>query len=149
MNHTPSVFWSLPADQLLQQSETTPEGLEEAEARERLQRYGPNLLKPARRSDALTLFFVQFKSPIILILILAAGLSFVLQDPIDALIILGIVLVSGLLGYWQERGAADAIKKLLARVDAPASAGDYQPQPGSWRQKDGPGQGDRQALILD
>jgi P-type Mg2+ transporter len=121
VNHTPSVFWSLPADQLLQQLEATPEGLTEAEARERLQRYGPNLLKPARRSDALTLFFGQFKSPIILILILAAGLSFVLQDPVDALIILGIVLVSGLLGYWQERGAADAIKKLLAVVQIRAT----------------------------
>ena len=121
MNHTPSVFWDLPADQLLQQLETTPEGLREAEARQRLQRYGPNILKPAKRSDTLTLFFGQFKSPIILILILAAGLSFVLQDPIDALIILGIVLVSGLLGYWQERGAADAIKKLLAVVQIKAT----------------------------
>ncbi len=121
MNHTPSVFWSLPADQLLQQLETTPEGLKEAEARERLQRYGPNLLKPARRSDTLALFFGQFKSPIILILILAAGLSFVLQDPVDALIILGIVLVSGLLGYGQERGAANAIKKLLAVVQIKAT----------------------------
>ena len=121
MNHPPTAFWSFPADQLLQQLETTPEGLTEAEARQRLQRYGPNLLKPARRSDALTLFFGQFKSPIILILILAAGLSFVLQDPVDALIILGIVLVSGLLGYWQERGAADAIKKLLAVVQIKAT----------------------------
>ncbi len=121
MIQPPIVFWSLPADQLLQQLETTPEGLTEAEARQRLQRYGPNLLKPARRSDALTLFFGQFKSPIILILIFAAGLSFVLQDPVDALIILGIVLVSGLLGYWQERGAADAIKKLLAVVQIKAT----------------------------
>jgi len=121
MIQPPVVFWSLPADQLLQQLETAPEGLKEAEARERLQRYGLNLLKPARRSDALTLFFGQFKSPIILILILAAGLSFVLQDPVDALIILGIVLVSGLLGYWQERGAADAIKKLLAVVQIKAT----------------------------
>ncbi len=58
----------------------------------------------------------QFKSPIILILIFAAGLSLFLQDPVDALIILTIVLVSGLLGYWQERGAADAVKKLLEIV---------------------------------
>jgi len=121
VNQPLTAFWSLPADQLLQQLETTPEGLKEAEARERLQRYGPNLLKPSRRSDALTLFFGQFKSPIILILILAAGLSFVLQDPVDALIILGIVLASGLLGYWQERGAADAIKKLLAVVQIKAT----------------------------
>jgi P-type Mg2+ transporter len=121
VNQTPRVFWSLSADQLRQQLETTPEGLKEAEARQRLLRYGPNLLKPARKSDALTLFLGQFKSPIILILIFAAGLSLVLQDSVDALIILGIVLVSGLLGYWQERGAADAIKKLLEVVQIKAT----------------------------
>ena len=58
----------------------------------------------------------QFKSPIILTLVFAAGLSFFLHDPVDAVIILMIVLISGLLGFWQERGAADAVEKLLAIV---------------------------------
>ena len=82
---------------------------------------GYNLLKPPKKSDALTLLLGQFKSPIILILIFAAGLSLFLQDSIDALIILTIVLVSGLLGFWQERGAADAVKKLLAIIQIKAS----------------------------
>jgi len=47
----------------------------------------------------------QFKSPIILILIAAAILSGFLEDIIDTVLILGIVLISGLLGFWQERGA--------------------------------------------
>lgn len=58
----------------------------------------------------------QFTSPIILLLIAAALLSFVLHDSTDAFIILGIVVVSGLLGFWQERGAATAVEKLLAAV---------------------------------
>ena len=90
------------------------------EARQRLILFGANLLKPRKRTDALTLFLAQFKSPIILILLFAAGLSFFLQDPTDALIILVIVLASGLLGFWQERGAADAIQKLLAIVQTRA-----------------------------
>jgi hypothetical protein len=45
VNHTPSAFWSLLADQMLLQLNTTPEGLGEAEARQRLQRFGPNILK--------------------------------------------------------------------------------------------------------
>jgi Mg2+-importing ATPase len=46
----------------------------------------------------------------------AAILSVFLGETTDAFIILTIVLASGLLGFWQERGAADAIEKLLAVV---------------------------------
>lgn len=63
----------------------------------------------------------QFKSPIILILIAAAILSGFLGDRIDSVIILTIVLISGLLGFWQERGAADAMSKLLALVQIKAT----------------------------
>jgi Mg2+-importing ATPase len=86
------------------------------EVQQRLLRYGSNLLKPKKKSDALTLLLAQFKSPIILILIFAAGLSLFLHDPMDATIILVIVLVSGFLGFWQERGAANAVEKLYAIV---------------------------------
>ena len=101
---------------MLQQLQTTPQGLTSDEVQQRLLRYGSNLLKPKKKSDALTLLFAQFKSPIILILIFAAGLSFFLRDPMDATIILVIVLVSGFLGFWQERGAANAVEKLYAIV---------------------------------
>jgi Mg2+-importing ATPase len=47
----------------------------------------------------------QFKSPIILILVFAAELFFFLRNPMDATIILVIVLVSGFPGFWQDRGA--------------------------------------------
>ena len=93
------AFWSIPAAELLQQLQTTPQGLTNDEARERFIRYGANLLKPKKRSNTLTLLLSQFKSPIILILIFASGLSFFLHDPLDAGIILAIVLVSGLLGF--------------------------------------------------
>jgi len=106
---------------MLQRLRTTAQGLTADEARARLTRYGANLLKPKKKSDALTLFLSQFKSPIILILFIATGLSFFLSDPVDAYIILTIVLVSGLLGYWQEHSAANAVEKLLAIVQIKAS----------------------------
>jgi Mg2+-importing ATPase len=116
MNQGQTQFWSVPSFELLQQLQTTPQGLMSDEAQQRLLRYGSNLLKPKKKSDALTLLFAQFKSPIILILIFAAGLSLFLRNPIDATIILVIVLVSGFLGFWQERGAANAVEKLYAIV---------------------------------
>ncbi|MBI4759158.1 MAG: magnesium-translocating P-type ATPase, partial [Chloroflexi bacterium] len=100
MNQKQLAFWSAPPAELLPRLQTSMLGLTNDEAQQRLTRYGSNLLKPKRRSDALTLLLAQFKSPLILILLFAAGLSFFLHDPVDALIILAIVLVSGLLGFW-------------------------------------------------
>jgi Mg2+-importing ATPase len=91
------------------------------EAKKRLALYGANLLKPQKRSDVLTLLVSQFKSPIILILFFATGLSFFLHDPVDAFIILSIVIVSGLLGFWQERGASNAVAKLLSIIQIKAA----------------------------
>ena len=121
MNQLPLAFWSISVTEMLQKLETAKEGLTANEARQRLARYGANLLKPPKRSDALTLLLNQFKSPIILILFFATGLSFFLHDPVDAIIILSIVLISGLLGFWQERGASNAIEKLLSIVQIKAA----------------------------
>ncbi|MGQ9646402.1 MAG: magnesium-translocating P-type ATPase [Thermodesulfobacteriota bacterium] len=122
MNQNLKTFWDIPVSLLLQQLQTSPKGLPSDEARQRLNRYGSNLLKPKRKTNNLTLLLSQFKSPIILILLFAAGLSFFLHDSVDALIILVIILISGLLGFWQERGAVNAVEKLLAIVQIKATA---------------------------
>lgn len=121
MNKPPATFWSIAAHEMLQQLQTTAQGLTTDEVRARLTRYGANLLKPKKKSDALTLLLSQFKSPLILILFFATGLSFFLRDPVDAFIILSIVLVSGLLGFWQERSANNAVEQLLAMVQIKAA----------------------------
>jgi Mg2+-importing ATPase len=116
MNQNPQSFWSNSAAELLNRLQATASGLKTDEAKKRLISYGANRLKPKKRSDAFTLLVAQFKSPIILILLFATGLSFFLHDPVDAAIILAIVLVSGLLSFWQEHSASDAVEKLLAIV---------------------------------
>ena len=91
------------------------------EVKKRLTKYGSNLIKPKKRSNTISLLLTQFKSPLILILIFAGALSFFLGDSVNAIIILTIILVSSLLGFWQERGAANAIEKLLAIVQTKAT----------------------------
>jgi P-type Mg2+ transporter len=120
-SQTPAAFWSVPAADLLQQLDTSPQGLSREEAKQRLARFGANQLGVQKRTNSLTLLLSQYKSPIILILLFACGLSFALGDHADALIILTILLVSGLLGFWQERGATDAVAKLLAIVQITAT----------------------------
>jgi P-type Mg2+ transporter len=121
MSQLPAAFWSVSASDLLQHLQGSPQGLTSQEAQRRLASARANLLKPARRTDTLTLLLAQFKSPLIIILLFAAILSFCLHDQADALIILVIVLVSGILSFWQEHGAADAVEKLLALVQVKAT----------------------------
>jgi Mg2+-importing ATPase len=116
MTQAQAGFWSDETLALLQQLQVPPEGLSKEEAGRRLSQHGPNVLKPPTRSGPLWLLLGQFKSPIILLLIFAAGISFYLGDQADGAIIVAIVLASGLLGFWQERGAANAVAKLLAAV---------------------------------
>ncbi|PSB53458.1 magnesium-translocating P-type ATPase [filamentous cyanobacterium Phorm 6] len=121
MNSQLSTFWSLPADRVLAQVKSTPAGLSSQDAQHHLSEYGANSLKQKQKSNSLTLLLNQFKSPIILILIFAAVLSIFLKDAADAIIILAIVLISGFLGFWQEKGATDAVEKLLALVQVKAT----------------------------
>jgi Mg2+-importing ATPase len=120
MNKILPSFWNLPTETLLEQLHSSPQGLTTSESQKRLIQYGANSLKQKRKSYTFSLLLNQFKSPIILILMGAAILSSFLGDIINSLIILAIVLFSGLLGFWQERGAADAIAKLLAMVEVKA-----------------------------
>jgi P-type Mg2+ transporter len=113
-------FWSVPVAEILRRLQTTPQGLTSEEARKRITQYGPNLLQKKKKTTGLSLFLSQFKSPIILILIFASILSFSLHNHVDAIIITVIVLISGLLGFRQERGAMNAINRLLSIVQIKA-----------------------------
>ncbi|HET7345358.1 MAG TPA: magnesium-translocating P-type ATPase [Nitrososphaeraceae archaeon] len=118
-------YWSIPTADLIQQLNETawkkPQeyeetGLTSTEANVRLSKYGKNLVKPKKKADLLSLFISQFKSPIIIIFIFTSVLSFFLGQTEDSVIIISIVIVSGVLGFWQEKGATDAITELLSIV---------------------------------
>lgn len=119
MNEKPSPgqsFWQLSAAEAFTQFSCSENGLTDTEAAKRLQEFGPNTIKTTASSSAVVLFLSQFKSPITILLIVAALLSAVLGDIADTVIIILIVLISSLLGFWQENGAADAVSKLLKMV---------------------------------
>jgi len=109
-------FWSLRADELTRLLNTSTAGLTSTEAKRRLRTYGPNRLQTARKTANLVLFLRQFKNPLILILLVAVGLSFFLNESVDAVIIVAIILLSSILGFWQEKRASDAVKTLLSVV---------------------------------
>ena len=122
-------YWSRPADDLTAALRSTPDGLSTADAARRLQQFGPNLLKARKTTTPLKLFLGQFKSPIVLILLFATGVSAVTQEWVDAVIILVIVLGSALLSFFREYSANTAAEKLRAQVRVRATVmRDGQPQ---------------------
>jgi Mg2+-importing ATPase len=116
MNQHIAAFWSSPAAEALERLQTAVQGLSTEEARRRLDTYGFNVLRPKKRSSVPGLLLSQFKSPIVLILLAAVGLSFFLHEVTNSAIILSIVSISGLLGFWQEHRATNAVQKLVALV---------------------------------
>ena len=114
-----NAFWSIESDRLLKQLESTEQGLSQPEAKERLAR--STQLK-AHRETAWSLLLDQFKSPIILLLFCSAILSFtLLDDATNGLIIVFILIASGLLSFWQELSAADAVAKLMGMIETKAT----------------------------
>jgi Mg2+-importing ATPase len=115
-DETRDAFWSVPVAELFSAVESCAGGLTQAQAAKHLARFGPNRLRPEARDNDMRLLLRQFSSPIVLLLLGAAILSGFLGDAGDAIIIMVIVVASGLLGFFQERGAAGAVRSLLARV---------------------------------
>jgi Mg2+-importing ATPase len=120
-NSLPNPYWSLPLETVLQSLNTSTDGLATQEAQRRLEQYGPNQLKTTKQATAIGMFLNQFKSPITLILLFATGVSAVLKDWTDALIILAIVLSSAALSFVQEYNANNASEKLRSQVASKSS----------------------------
>lgn len=114
MTPSPDPLQEVSIEQQLQTLGSSRAGLTAEEVSRRLEQSHP-ILGRSRRSTAL-LLFNQFRSPITLMLLFAAGLSFFLEERVDALIIIGIIACSALLGFWQEHSSARVMEKLLAIV---------------------------------
>lgn len=99
-------FWTRPADEVLSALRTRPEGPPPSEAAVRL-RQEPGIRPRPRWQARLSLLTRQFTTPMTLILTVATLISRFLGEVVDALTILAMVLLSGLLGYWQEQSAAN------------------------------------------
>lgn len=104
--------WSLPVDALLAKTKTSERGLKGGEVAERLKEYGPNEVDAKEKLRSLKLLASQFRSPFIIVLILASLIAYFLGDRMDALVIIAIVLLNSLLGFFQEYRAEQAAEKL-------------------------------------
>ena len=106
-------------DDLIQELNTNiNSGISQDEANQRLEKYGPNELKEEAKQSFLSKLLAQFKDVLVLILIAAALISAFVGEPVDAIVIIAIVIVNAILGLYQE-GKAEKSLEALKKMSAP------------------------------
>ncbi len=103
---------ALSAEETLERLETSEEGLSGEEAKRRLDHYGPNRLREEKKRPAWRRFLDQFNNVLMIILIIAGVASLLLNQPIDAAAIFGVVLIIALIGFIQEGRAEQALESI-------------------------------------
>ena len=87
-------------------------GLGKEAVRQRQEEFGPNQLTPDTGTSPWMRFLQQFNQPLLYILLVAGGITLLLQDWIDAGVIFAVVLINAIVGYIQEAKAEHAIEAL-------------------------------------
>ena len=106
-------FYAQEPAEILKILDTNPtQGLSEAEAKERLDHYGINKIQAVHKEKWQWILLRQFTDVLILILLVAAAISFAIGETGDAVTILIIVILNGILGFVQEFKAEKAIEAL-------------------------------------
>lgn len=95
------LFFAQPKEFALSKLESTVSGLTKSEAAARLLKFGKNVLEE-EKINHIEIFLRQFKNPIIYILIFAALISIFLGDVKDFTVIVLVIGVNALIGFWQE-----------------------------------------------
>ena len=109
------LYYTHSAAEVLQEIQTTENGLTSSEAAARLKIYGENILEEKEKISPLRILIDQFNSPVVWILLAALAISFFIGEKVDAIVILAILIINAILGFIQEYNAAreiDALKKL-------------------------------------
>ncbi|MFW6035761.1 MAG: calcium-translocating P-type ATPase, PMCA-type [Halothermotrichaceae bacterium] len=111
-------YYLLTQNELMDYFNVFPEsGLSDRDVRKRLYQYGFNKIASTNNNSILTIFFNQFKDFMIIVLTAAASLSLIMGEIADAVTIIAIVVLNGIMGFVQEYRAEQslaALKKLAA-----------------------------------
>ena len=107
----------MPSDQVAEILQTdSKQGLSLSEANNRLQKFGENTISIQKKTNPLISFLLQFKQPLVLILIIAGVITAILQEWIDTGVIFGVVLANAVIGFIQEHKANKAMQALAKIV---------------------------------
>src|SRR4030066_150132 len=109
-------WYQIDKEEVLKKLGTSEEGLSGSEAKKRLGKYGPNKLPEAEGISRLKILFHQFTSPLIYILMVAAVVTAFLGEYIDTGVIVAVLILNAVIGYFQEYKAETSVRALKSMV---------------------------------
>ena len=124
---------ALPATDVLSRQDSSPTGLTDEQALERLAQFGPNRLEPPKRRGPVLRFLAHFHDVLIYVLLGAAVMTAFLEHWVDTQVIIAVVLINAVIGFVQEgkaEKALEAIRTMLAPKAAVVREGHRKAIPG-------------------
>lgn len=109
---TKIVWHSLAIEEVFKNLNAKSKGLDNSEVEARQKKYGLNLLAQAEKFSAWRLFFSQFKSALVYVLLAAGVISLIFKEFVDANVIFAAVILNVVIGFWQEKKANQSLEKL-------------------------------------
>jgi len=106
------AFYQLTTQEVFDQLKTSASGLNNEAVLALQKKYGANVLQEAKRKTKLAILFSQFTDIMIIILVIAAIISFVVGENTDAIVILAIIIGNAWMGYYQEYNAEKSVSML-------------------------------------
>jgi Mg2+-importing ATPase len=114
-------LWQVPTGRILERLATTAAGLDTAEVRSRRATCGPNDAATVKRTPLWLSFLARFGNPLVIILLVASGLSAATGDIASFVIVVAIVTISITLDFVQEVRAQNAVEALRRSVAVQAT----------------------------
>lgn len=118
--HAQLNYYRLDSEEVLEQVQSSLEGLSATVALDRLEQLGENILDAGHKEPWFVTYLRQFRDLMILLLLASSALSFYLQDLRTAIILLVLVFFNTTIGYLQEHKAEKLIESLEKLVVATA-----------------------------
>ncbi|MEM5832384.1 MAG: HAD-IC family P-type ATPase, partial [Candidatus Aenigmatarchaeota archaeon] len=110
------MHWYKTSEEVIKELGSSIEGLSEKEAKRRLSIYGLNDIPKRMEKSAISIYFSQLKDPLLLLLFVAAIIAYITESVTEAIIILTILFVNSLLGFFQEYKSEKALRKLCKLI---------------------------------
>ncbi|MFW6306026.1 MAG: cation-translocating P-type ATPase, partial [Bacillota bacterium] len=113
-------FYIKEIEEIFTDLDTGKDGLSDKAADKKIEKYGENKLTAARETPIWVLFVQQFSDVLMILLLIAAGMSFLIQNYRDGLVMLAIAIINGIIGFFQEYKAEQIMASLDELVKSPA-----------------------------
>lgn len=110
-------FHALTTEASFKELKSSVLGLDQKEAIKRSEKYGLNKLPEGEKASWLQILWTQFKSPLIIVLIIAGLISYFVKEKLDAQVIFAAVLINAIIGFIQENKANNSLEQLKKIIE--------------------------------